>query len=80
MPSRRRLETAALVLPVFGALLVVPPLLGVFNVPVTIGGIPLVAIYLFSIWIGLIVATFVLSRFLKLGAGSDTDSDEDASR
>ena len=65
MADRSRLETAALVLPIFGALLCVPPLLGVFNVPVTIFGIPVVAMYLFSVWVGLIVATFVLSRALS---------------
>jgi hypothetical protein len=69
MARSRRLETAALLLPVFGALLFVPPLLGVFNIPVTIVGIPVVAIYLFSVWLGLIGATFVLSR--RLGRGSD---------
>lgn len=81
MVNRKRLETAALVLPVFGALLVVPPLLGVFNVPVTISGIPVVAIYLFSVWIALIGATFILSRFLQRGSRDpDTDADEGAPR
>jgi putative effector of murein hydrolase LrgA (UPF0299 family) len=79
MANTKRLETTALVLPVFGALLFVPPLLGVFNVPVTIFGIPVVAIYMFSVWLGLIGATIVLSRFLGRGdARSGGDSGEDA--
>ena len=64
MAGQRRLETTALVLPVFGAILIVPPFLGVFNLPVTLFGMPIVAIYLFSVWTGLIVATAVISRRL----------------
>lgn len=76
MANQRRLETAALVLPVFGALLVIPPLLGVFNVPHAILGIPIVAVYFFAVWIGLIVATAILSR--RLGRGqADRNGDED---
>ena len=64
MENRRRLETAALFLPLFGALLIVPPLIGVFNLPFAILGMPIVAIYLFAVWIGLIGATALLSRHL----------------
>ena len=77
MVERRKLETAAFVLPVFGAFLFVPPLLGVFNVPETIFGIPIVSIYLFAVWIGLIVATFVLSRFLGRGTNGEGKDDGD---
>ena len=69
MADSRRVQTAAFLLPVFGALLFVPPLLGVFNVPATIAGIPVVAIYLFSVWIGLIAMTFILTR--RLGRDDD---------
>ena len=70
MADSRRLQTAAVLLPVFGAMLFVPPLLGVFNVPAAFVGIPVVAIYLFSVWIGLIALTFILARRL----GRDDDS------
>ncbi len=73
MAESRRVQTAAFILPVFGALLCVPPLLSVFNVPATVIGIPLVAIYLFSVWIGLIGITFVLSR--RLGREEDASSE-----
>ena len=73
MAGQRRLETTALVLPVFGAILIVPPFLGVFNLPVTVFGVPIVAIYLFSIWVGLIGATAFLSR--RLGR-DDAHADE----
>ena len=81
MAERRRIETAALFLPIFGALLFVPPLLGVFNIPVTVFGIPIVAIYLFSIWIALILATFLLSRLLESpAAGPAQGTEEDPRR
>lgn len=78
MAGQRRLQTTALVLPVFGAILIVPPFLGVFNLPVTVFGMPIVAIYLFSVWTGLIVVTAAISR--RLGrdeTGSDTQGDGD---
>jgi hypothetical protein len=73
MAGRRRIETAALVLPIFGALLIVPPLIGVFNLPVALFGIPLIAIYLFAVWIGLIGATAMLSRRLGRTGGGGED-------
>ena len=75
MADSHRLQTAAVLLPVFGAMLFVPPLLGVFNVPATIIGIPVVAIYLFSVWIGLIALTFILSR--RLGRDDDSTTSGD---
>lgn len=65
MANQRRFATIALVLPIFGALMIVPPLVGVFNLKLTLGGIPIVAIYLFAVWLGLIGATFVLSHHLR---------------
>ena len=76
MASTRRLETAALVLPIFGAFLIVPPLIGVFNLPVSVFGIPLIAIYLFAVWIGLIGATVVLSRRLRHNDGGDAPGED----
>ncbi len=64
MSNRRKIENGALALPIFGAILIVPPLLNVFNVEVLIFGAPLIIIYLFSLWILLIIATFFLSRHL----------------
>lgn len=62
MATDKRAENAALALPVFGALLMVPPLLSVFNVPEKLFGIPLVALYLFTLWIALIAAAMLLFR------------------
>lgn len=65
MPDRRKLENAALAVPVFGAVLMVPPLINVFDVPVTIFGAPLEVVYLFAVWIALIGITAILSRRVK---------------
>ncbi len=65
MSNRRKIENGALALSIFGAILIVPPLLNVFNVEVLIFGAPLIIIYLFSLWILLIIATFFLSRHLS---------------
>jgi len=64
MPERRRIESAAFVLPVFGAALITPPILYVFNVHARPFGIPLEVIYFFLVWIALIAGTFQLSRVL----------------
>ena len=74
MAGRRRLETTALFLPIFGAILIVPPFIGVFNLPLAIFGLPVVAIYLFTVWTGLIGITALLSRRL----GRDEPANDEA--
>lgn len=64
MAERRKLENAALVLPVFGAMLFVPPLVSIFTVDMRVLGFPLVVFYLFAVWLVLIAATALLSRYL----------------
>jgi len=62
MGERRKLENAAFVLPLFGALLLIPPLANVFNRDVMIFGVPLEVIYLFGVWTALIGITAFLSQ------------------
>ena len=61
MASRRKLENAALALSVFGAVLIVPPILSIFNVQLRLFGVPVVVIYLFLVWITLVGVTRFLS-------------------
>lgn len=78
MVHRQKLENGALALSVFGAILIVPPILSVFNVPVRIYGAPLAIAYLFVVWIGLIMVTALLSRHMKdLSETSDVDADSE---
>ncbi len=46
----------------FGALLVNFPVLAIFNLSATLGGIPLLYLYLFGLWAAGIVAVLVLVR------------------
>lgn len=60
----RKREHAAFVLPVFGALMLLPPILMVFQIPQRVFGVPVEAVYLFSVWIVLIAGSVVASRLL----------------
>lgn len=51
-----------LVLTVFGCLLMLPPLVYVFNQSITHFGIPQIVFYLFAVWMLLIVGTALLVR------------------
>lgn len=75
MRGRRRLDNAALILPLFGAVLIVPPVIGVFSQSVLVGGIPLAAVYLFAVWAALIGLTASLGRRLQTGRTADPDEE-----
>jgi hypothetical protein len=47
---------------VAGALLLSFPVLAIFNRPATLGGIPVLYLYLFGVWAAGIAAVFVLAR------------------
>lgn len=56
-------EAAALLL-CLGAVLLLPPIALIFAKPGHLLGIPLPVFYVFGIWIGLIVAAVIISRYL----------------
>ena len=62
--ERRKLVTSMLALTVFGGLLLVPPLVYVFNQPINHSGIPQIVLYLFAVWLLMIVGTAALTRLL----------------
>jgi hypothetical protein len=64
MAELRRLKSGMLLLTVFGALLILPPLVHVFNQPIFHFGIPQIVFYLFVVWLLLIGATALLARAL----------------
>lgn len=71
-----------MVIPLFGAVLILPPLVGVFLVPVRFAGAPLIVLYLFSVWMVLIVVTALLARRMQdasPGEKSQVDSLPDSS-
>lgn len=64
MADRRKLEASMLVLAIFGVLLLLPPLVYVFNQPISHFGVPQIVIYLFVVWLVLIIGTALLTRAL----------------
>jgi hypothetical protein len=70
--DRRKLQSAALFLTIFGAMLIMPPLVLLFNATTRVFGVPTEVIYLFAVWLALIVATRWFSQRLP----PDTTLDE----
>ena len=62
--SPQKARDAILVVTVFGALMLLPPILPFFARPVTILGVPLILVYVFGVWLALIVAAWLLARRL----------------
>jgi hypothetical protein len=61
---RRKLREAALITPLLGLFLLLPPFISVFSIDVSVFGIPLIVLYIFAVWIFLILAARFLSRRL----------------
>lgn len=64
MADRRKLIGGMLLLTVLGGLLMLPPLVFVFNQPIAHLGIPQIVFYLFAVWLLLIVGTALLTHAL----------------
>ena len=62
--ARKRRYDGAVFLPVFAALLILPPFVGLFAQPVTLFGLPLIVVWLFGSWLAVIFAAWRLSRLL----------------
>jgi hypothetical protein len=62
-----RARDAALVLPVAGLLLIAPPVVNFFVADITVFGAPLIGVYLFTVWGGLILCAQRLSHRLREG-------------
>jgi len=64
MDRNQRHREAALLIPLFGVFLILPPILGLFDGPHAIAGIPILHIYVFAVWLWLVGAGLWLSRRL----------------
>ena len=63
MPGDSRRGQQLIALFALGCLLVSYPAVAVFNHPTPVGGIPLLVLYLFGVWAGLIaLAAFLIER------------------
>ena len=70
-----RVHDAARLLPILGTVLLMPPVITLFVADVSIGGVPLIVVYLFGTWLALIVCAAWLSHRL---AASESDPARDA--
>ncbi|WP_350150477.1 hypothetical protein [Thalassobaculum sp.] len=64
--SRHSTRDAILVVTVFGAILLMPPIIPFFDRPVSLFGMPLIVVYVFGIWLALIGLAWRLSRHLPV--------------
>lgn len=64
-PSRR-VQAAALLLPLVGLFLLLPPFVTLFGGPARVLGVPLIVFYLFAVWAGLCLAAAWLAGRLPL--------------
>ena len=53
---------AAVLLPVAGAILLLPPFILVFAAPVLIVGIPLIVVYVFGVWASIVLGAFRVAQ------------------
>lgn len=66
LPGRaRRARDLAVILPVLGAVLLLPPAVQIFAGPATLLGIPVIVVYLFGSWAALLVAAALIARRLR---------------
>jgi hypothetical protein len=66
----------AAILPVAIVLLLTPPLIRIFATPTTLGGIPLIVVYIFAVWATVILIAIVVARRTHQAPGLDPDPDE----
>ena len=66
----RKNRDRALILPLVGLILLMPPVAGVFHLNTTIAGLPFTVVYLFAVWAALIAGAAALSRRLRDGGES----------
>jgi hypothetical protein len=74
MSDRRKLDSSVFLLTVVSALLILPPIVYIFNKPFSHFGVPQVALYLFCVWVLMIAATALATRWLpKAGRTGDRE-------
>jgi len=70
-PVSLRARSAAVLLPLLGMFLLMPPFIGLFTARVYLFGVPLIVIYLFGVWLFLLLAAAGLARHLAGEAPPD---------
>lgn len=70
--SSPRLRDAAVVLPLVGLFLLMPPVITLFVRPANVAGVPLIVAYLFGVWLALIGCAALLGRRIAPDAAPDS--------
>ncbi|HEX6959061.1 MAG TPA: hypothetical protein VF194_13835 [Ferrovibrio sp.] len=72
MASQNRYQELAIVLPLGGTILFIPPYLSIFSRAEFVFGIPVMHLYVFGAWLAGILLTALLSRrFIRIAAAAD---------
>ena len=69
-----RARQAAVLLPLLGLFLLMPPVVGLFATPASLAGVPLIVLYLFAVWLGLVIAAARLGRALAPPGGGEGEA------
>lgn len=69
--AQRKLRDAAILLPVVGALMLLPPIARIFALDLTAFGVPVTALYLFGSWFLLILAARAVGHRLLAHEAAD---------
>ena len=62
MANQLKIRDLSFLLPSAGVFLLLSPLVEIFNSPRSVGGLPLIVLYVFGVWLGLILLGMWLSR------------------
>lgn len=73
-------SSVAVVLPLLGLFLLMPPVITLFARGVGVAGVPLIVIYVFGVWIALIVGAALLARHLAPGSPGESADPGDSPR
>jgi len=71
--GQARARDAAIVLPLLGLVLLMPPVIALFAVPIRVGGVPLIVVYVFGVWLALVLGAALLGRALQPRAPAPPD-------
>ena len=67
----------AVMLPIVVVLLLKPPLIRIFAAPATLGGIPLIIVYIFAVWAAAILVAIVVARRAPQVPGTEPEGRSD---
>lgn len=76
--SERKLLDRALVLPLIGLVLLIPPLANAFHLDLSWFGIPFTVLYLFFVWGALIAGAALLAPGLRAQMQQESEADDRA--